>query len=97
MKFIFPQNYNFNSKIFGIIEYSSAIFDLIWGFIIFKIINLFFLSLSLKISLFIILVFPIIIISIVGLNGENIIFVIIYVSKYFFKTKLLLYNKEKNI
>lgn len=35
MKFIFPQNYDLNTKIFGIIDYSSAIVDLIWGGIVF--------------------------------------------------------------
>lgn len=30
MKFIFPQNYNFKNKLFGIIDYSSLIFNIIW-------------------------------------------------------------------
>ena len=29
MKFIFPQNYNFKSKLFGVIDYSTAIFNVI--------------------------------------------------------------------
>ncbi len=38
MKFIFPQNYNFKkNKLFGIIDYSSLIFNIIWDLIIFFI------------------------------------------------------------
>ena len=42
MKFIFPQNYNFKNKLFGIIDYSSLIFNIIWDLIIFLLINLLF-------------------------------------------------------
>ena len=94
MKFIFPQNYNLNSKILGIIEYSAAIVDLIWGVLVFVLINIFFKSLSLKIFSFIILVFPVLIFSIVGVNGENLIYFINYMIKYFLKQKLFLYEKK---
>ena len=94
MKFIFPQNYNLNSKILGIIEYSAAIVDLIWGVLVFVLINIFFKSLSLKIFSFIILVFLVLIFSIVGVNGENLIYFINYMIKYFLKQKLFLYEKK---
>ena len=94
MKFIFPQNYNLNSKILGIIEYSAAMVDLIWGVLVFVLINIFFKSLSLKIFSFIILVFPVLIFSIVGVNGENLIYFINYMIKYFLKQKLFLYEKK---
>ena len=94
MKFIFPQNYNLNTKIFGIIEYSAAIVDLIWGGIVFFIINFLFKSLSSKIFSFIILVFPVLIFSVVGVNGENLINFLIYMTKYFFKQKLYFYDKK---
>ena len=35
MNFIFPQNYNFDNKLFGFISYSSLILNLIWACIIF--------------------------------------------------------------
>ena len=94
MKFIFPQNYNLNSKILGIIEYSAAMVDLIWGVLVFVLINIFFKRLSLKIFSFIILVFPVLIFSIVGVNGENLIYFINYMIKYFLKQKLFLYEKK---
>lgn len=93
MKFIFPQNYKFNTKILGLIDYQTAILNLIWGGLIFLIINFIFNSLNLKIFIFIILVFPVLIFSIVGINGENVISVIIYMSKFIMKPKLLFYSK----
>lgn len=32
MKFIFPQNYNFKNKLFGVIEYSTIFFKFNMGF-----------------------------------------------------------------
>ena len=93
MKFIFPQNYNLNTKILGIIEYSSAIVDLIWAILIFTLESLFLKSISIKIFLFIILVFPVLIFSIVGVNGENLIYYLNYMLKYFVKQKIYLYEK----
>lgn len=94
MKFIFPQNYNLKSKIFGIIEYSAAIVDLLWGGLIFLIINFLINNLTIKIFTFIILVFPVVIFSIVGVNGENLIYFLTYMIKYFFKQKIYLYDKK---
>ena len=37
MKFIFPQNYHFKNKILGFIDYSVAILNIVWDFIIFII------------------------------------------------------------
>ena len=52
MKFIFPQNYNFKNKLFGIIDYSSLIFNIIWDLIIFLLINLLFKNNNIKIFIF---------------------------------------------
>ena len=57
MKFIFPQNYNFKSKILGWIDYSTAILDVIWGIMIFGIVNLFKISITIKIFIFVIFFF----------------------------------------
>lgn len=94
MKFIFPQNYDLNTKIFGIIDYSTAIVDLIWGGIVFFLINIIFKSLSYKVFSFIILVLPVLIFSVVGVNGENLIYFIKYITKYIFRQKVLLYEKK---
>ena len=57
MKFIFPQNYNFKNKLFGVIEYSTIFLNLIWDLIIFIFVNLFH-NLNIKIFLFFIFCFP---------------------------------------
>jgi hypothetical protein len=93
IKFVFPQNYKMNTKLLGIIDYQSALINAIWGGLVFIIINIIFTNLNIKIFLFIVLTFPVIIFSIIGINGENIINVAIYMSKFLIKQKLLLYDK----
>ena len=93
MKFIIPQNYNFKSKIFGIIDYSTAIINIIWYVIVLFLLNLIFKNLEVKIILFISLCFPLLLFSIVGFNGENIFYIITYIIKYLVRPKLYLYRK----
>ena len=97
MKFIFPQNYNLNTKLLGIIDYSVAIADLVWGMLVFIIMNSLFKVLSIKLFLCIILIFPIVILSIVGVDGENFLYFLSYVLKYIFKQKIYLYEKNEKI
>lgn len=93
IKFIFPQNYNFKSKIFGWLDYWTAIINVIWGVILFGILNIFPFSLNVKIFIFIMFFSPVFMFSIVGFNGENIVCVCSYLIKYMLKTKILLYKK----
>lgn len=93
MKFIIPQNYNFKNKILGIIDYSTAILNVLWYSIIFIILHILFKNWNIKIFLLISLCFPITIFSVVGFNGEPIIYVFKYLLKYFLKPKLYLYKK----
>ena len=92
MKFIFPQNYNFKSKLFVIIDYSTIFLNLFWDLFVFIFIN-FFNNLNIKIFLFFVLCFPLLLFSFSGFNGENIIYVIIYIFKFLLKPKLLLFKK----
>ena len=94
LKFIFPQNYNSKFKILGFIEYQSAVLDIAWISIVLILVNIIFNSLNIKIFMFIVLVFPVAILSIVGINGESIIDVMIYIGKYMIKQKVILYNKK---
>lgn len=93
MKFIIPQNYNFKNKIFGIIDYSTAFFNIIWYSIVFIVLHFLFANWNIKIFLFISFCFPLTIFSIVGFNGEPILYVFKYILKYFFRPKLYLYKK----
>lgn len=92
MKFIFPANYSFKPKLLGIIDYSTAIFNLIWHIFVFCLINLIFSSITLKIFLFIILCFPILLLSIVGFNHENILYVLFYLTKFYLHNNVYLYK-----
>ncbi len=97
MHFIFPKNYNFKPKLLGFIEYSTAILDVIIGVILYFLVNLFFNSINLKIYVFISLFFPILLISILGINKESIISVFIYIFKFFKNQNVYLYNKQNEI
>lgn len=94
MKFIFPRNYDFKTKLFGVFDYSTIIINIIFDLFIFSVCNLIFNNINIKIFICISLCFPLLILSIVGLNNENIFSVLIYILKYFFKPKLYLYNKH---
>ena len=94
MKFIFPQNYSFKNKFLGIIDYSSLIFIISWGLIVFLFVYLLIENINVKIFTFIIFFLPILLFSIIGFNHENIIYIFIYIFKYFKNNKLYLYSKN---
>ena len=94
MKFIFPQNYNFNTKLFGLLDYPTAIFNFIWWIIIFIITKLFISYLLTKIIIFIITCFPILLISILGVHQENIVYVFKYLFSFYKNNKIYLYKKD---
>ena len=87
MKFIFPQNYNFKNKFLGVIDYSTLLLNMIWDLFVFAFINLFFQNANIKIFIFIIFCLPILLFSIVGFNHESIIYILIYLIKYFYHKK----------
>ena len=88
MKFIFPQNYNFKNKILGIIDYSVAIFNILWDLFIIFLLHFIFL---------IIFGFPVLLLSISGIHGENLIYILIYFFKFLFKQKIIFYTKTNKI
>lgn len=93
MNFIFPSNYAFKNKLFGIIDYTSAIVNLIWYIFIFCLVNLFFSDINIKIILFISLCFPFLIFTIVNNRNENILFVLLYIIKFIVNRKIYFYRK----
>ena len=95
MKFIFPKNYNFKTKLFGVFDYLTVVINIIYFLFVFSVCNLIFDSINIKIFIIVSLCFPLLILSIVGLNNENVFLVLIYILKYFLKPKLYLYNKSK--
>ena len=91
MKFIFPQNYKFNNKILGIIDYKTAVVNIIWYIILYFIIHLNFYNIKIKIFLFILFCFPFFLVSVIGFYNENILSVIIYIIKFIKNKKIYLY------
>lgn len=94
MKFIFPKNYNSKNKLLGIIDYSSLFVNILWDIFVFCLINLIFINITIKIFIFIILCLPLFLFTIAGLNNENILYVINYLIKFIFGTKIFLFNKD---
>ena len=93
MKFIFPQNYDFKSKLFGFIDYTTVILNIIWGLIVFALVYFLISNLTIRIGVFVVLFFSIALFSIVGFNHEKITQILLYLYKYFSSTKLYLYKK----
>ncbi len=93
MKFIFPKNYDFKTKLFGVFDYFTIVVNIIFDLFVFCLCNLIFSNINIKIFICISLCFPLLILSFVGLNNENVFLVLIYIFKYFIKPKLYLYNK----
>ncbi len=94
MKYIFPQNYTFKNKLFGIIDYSTLILNIIWDVFIFCLLDIFIPNISIKMSCFIIFCFPLLLFSIIGFNHENFVYVLIYLFKFIKSPKIYFYNKN---
>ena len=93
MKFIFPQNYNFNSKFLGFIDYTTLILNLAWGLIVFAFVYFFIPNITIKIAIFIILFLPFSLLSIIGFNHEKFLYILMYLYSYLTKPKIYLYKK----
>lgn len=75
-------------------DYSTAILNIIWAFLILVLINVFHFSLNIKIGLFIFLYFPLLLFSFFGFNNENILYVLSYVFKFVKNSKVYFYGKD---
>ena len=93
MKFIFPQNYNFTNKLFGFIDYTTIILNIIWGLLIFAFVYFFIPNIALKIGIFIVFFLPFALFSIIGFNHERILYILIYLYFYISSPKLYLFKK----
>ena len=94
MKFIIPQNYNFKNKLLGFMDYSTAVFNVIWAIFVFIVINIFPFPLNIKIGLFIALYFPLLLFSFFGFNNENFIYVLSYILNFIRCRKVYFYGKD---
>ena len=87
MKFVFPQNYNFKNKLFGVIDYTTVLVNVVWSALVFLIVFLLVQDWSFRIFLVITFSFPLILLSIAGFQGENIVYVFIYMINFMKKQK----------
>ena len=94
MNFIFPENYNFKNKLFGIFDYTTVIINLIWGFILFKFSKILPFNINVKISFFIIFYFPLFLFSLFGFNNENIFYFFSYMIKFIISRKVYFFSKD---
>lgn len=94
MKFIFPQNYRFHTKLFGLFDYPTAILNFSCWILVFLITKILPFALLDKIIFFIVTCFPILLISLFGFQQENILYVLRYLFNYWRSNKLYLYKKE---
>lgn len=95
MNFIIPQNYKFKNKILGIIDYPTAIFNIIWNIIIYFTLKRFATGITIKIFIFSTLSFPILLLSILGFNNESPIHTARYIIKFLLRPKVYLFWKIK--
>ena len=94
MKFIIPQNYKFKNRIFGVIDYSTAVLNLIWDIVLYFMLKNISIILSTKIFIFSALSFPVLLLTIVGFNNESPIYTLKYLIKYFKSPKMYLFQKN---
>lgn len=94
MKFIIPQNYDFKNKLLGFMDYSTAVFNVIWALLVFTVAYILPLPINIRIGLFIILYFPLLLFSFFGFNNENILYVLNYLFKFIKNSKVYFYGKD---
>lgn len=93
MKFIFPQNYSFSNKLLGFLDYSTAIFFCIFGACLYGILHLCIPTLFMRLSVFILLFLPIVLLGCIGFNHEKITYVCYYMIRYFFSPRYYIFYK----
>ncbi len=97
MKFIFPKNYNFRTKLLGFIDYQTAIINGILGLVLYGIVNILFESIKLKIYFFVAFYFPVFLLSIFGFGKESIVLVIKYMYLFIKQRGVYLYSKDYKV
>ncbi len=75
-------------------DYSTAVFNIIWALFIIVFINIFPFSINVRIGLFISLYFPLLLFSFFGFNNENILYVFSYIFKFIINSKVYFYGKD---
>lgn len=94
MNFIIPQNYKFKNKIFGLIDYPTAIFNVLWNVIIYFLLRGIQIIITLKIFIFSTLSFPVLLLTIIGFNNESPIYTLRYIFRFLMSQRIYLFKKN---
>ena len=94
-EFIFPMNYKKKEMFLGFIDYKTLTVIGIFSGIMFFILKNITADITIKISLFIIVVGFFSILILVGVNGENMLEFLYFVGKYLINEKIYLYRKTE--
>lgn len=94
INFIFPKNYNFSFKLFGIFSYSVIFLNIVYGFLLYLIISFFFNTFIIKFYIFITFFIPVFLFSILNHSNENILVIFIYILKFLVRPKVYFYDKR---
>ncbi len=92
--FIIPQNYKFRKKFLGIIDFSTAVFNVVWDVLIYFILKNIEIKFTIKIFIFSAFSFPVLLLSIIGFSNESPFYVAKYVFKYLISQKIYLFRKK---
>lgn len=92
MNFIIPKNYKFKNKIFGVIDYPTALINVIWNVFIYFVLKNVNIAVSVRIFIFSTLSFPILLLTIIGFNNESPLYTIGYIVKFLHRQKIYLYK-----
>lgn len=93
MNFIIPKNYKFRNKILGIIDYPTALINLLWNVSLYFIIKNISIKIPIKICIFSSLSFPVLLLTIIGFNNESPFETFRYMLKYLLKQKVFIFRK----
>lgn len=92
MKFIIPQNYKFKNKILGIIDYPTAIFNIIWNVIVYFLLKNFQINITIKFFIYSTLSFPVLLLTVIGFNNESPIYSLKYIFRFLIRQKVYLFK-----
>lgn len=95
-EFIFPMNYKEKEKFLGIVDYKTLILIGFLAFITFLILKNLDISITVRISIFVVTVGFFSILMLVGVNGESMLAFICFVIKYLVNEKVYVYRKTED-
>lgn len=81
--YIFPLNYDYSPKLFGIFEYKTLIPISIFGFIFFQILSLFQITLTTRLTIFITVFIPIFLLFNTKIHKEPLFHFILCIIKHY--------------